>query len=296
MTSKAASALLLCVALASCTSDRAGHEGHRAHARPHRTAAPLVIGESFALESRVLGEVRRVNVYVPTVYGQEIEGPLPVLYMLDGGLDEGFLHVAGLVQVLVSNGGMRPFTLVGIPNTQRRRDLTGPTSSAEDRTIAPVVGGSGAFRRFVREELMPAVRARCRTTDESAIVGESLAGLFVVETLMLEPELFDTYIAIDPSVWWDNERLVKDAEGRRAPTTNAPQVAPRRRSVFLANSNEPTMSKLTERLAQGLASASNLDVRFELFPAESHATIYHPAALTAFRALFAPPPAPAKRE
>ncbi len=58
---------------------------------------------------------------------------MPVLYMLDGGVDEDFLHVAGLVQVLVSNGGMRPFMLVrGFRNTARRRDMTGPTSNAED--------------------------------------------------------------------------------------------------------------------------------------------------------------------
>src|SRR5262249_37185510 len=150
---------------------------------------------------------------------------------LDGGLDEDFLHIAGLVQVLVSDGSMRPFMLVGIPNTSRRRDMTGPTANEEDRKIAQVVGGSAAFRRFIKEELMPAVKARYRTTDECAIVGESLAGLFVVETFFLEPELFDTYIAFDPSLWWNNEELLKSADARlsRAP---AHQM-----SVFLANSN-----------------------------------------------------------
>src|SRR4051812_41160788 len=71
-----------------------------------RTSAtqPLVIGHSFTIDSRVMGEVRRMNVFVPTTYGQKIDAPMPVLYMLDGGLDEDFLHVAGLLQVLVSNG------------------------------------------------------------------------------------------------------------------------------------------------------------------------------------------------
>src|SRR5262249_39297306 len=136
---------------------------------------------------------------------------LPVLYMPDGGMAEDFLHVAGLVQVSVGNGTMRPFLLVGIENTQRRRDVTGPTENEEDKKIAPRVGGSAAFRSFIRQELMPQVKTRYRTTNETAIVGESLAGLFVVETFLKEPDLFDIYIAFDPSLWWNNQKLVNDA-------------------------------------------------------------------------------------
>jgi predicted alpha/beta superfamily hydrolase len=164
---------------------------------------PLTIGETFTIESKVLGETRRINVYLPPGYaGTELR--VPVLYMPDGGIAEDFLHVAGLVQVGVGNGTMRPFLLVGIENTERRRDLTGPTNNAEDRKIAPRVGGSAEFRKFIRDELMPEVTKRYRTTDETATVGESLAGLFVVETFFLEPDLFDTYIAIDPSLWWND--------------------------------------------------------------------------------------------
>ncbi|HEX8829882.1 MAG TPA: alpha/beta hydrolase-fold protein, partial [Longimicrobium sp.] len=170
-----------------------------------QTATPLTIGETFTIESVVMGETRRINVYAPPGYADKA---LPVLYMPDGGMAEDFLHVAGLVQVSVGNGTMRPFILVGIENTQRRRDMTGPTQVADDRRIAPRVGGSEAFRRFIRTELMPQVKRRYRTTDETAIVGESLAGLFVVETFFLEPELFDTYVAIDPSLWWNAEELV----------------------------------------------------------------------------------------
>ncbi|HEY0672684.1 MAG TPA: alpha/beta hydrolase-fold protein, partial [Longimicrobiales bacterium] len=156
-----------------------------------QTAQPLVIGETFTIESKVLGEARRINVYAPTVYLDSANTPLPVLYMPDGGMAEDFLHIAGLVQVSVGNGTMRPFLLVGIENTQRRRDMTGPTTNEEDRKIAPRVGGSADFRNFIRSELMPAIKTRYRTTNETAIMGESLAGLFVVETLLLEPALFD---------------------------------------------------------------------------------------------------------
>src|SRR5688500_9940142 len=124
---------------------------------------------------------------------------------------EDFRHIAGLVQVSVGNGTMRPFLLVGIENTQRRRDLTGPTQNEDDKKIAPQVGGSQAFRRFIRDELMPLIKQRYRVTSETAMVGESLAGLFVVETFLLEPALFDTYIAFDPSLWWNGGQLVKSA-------------------------------------------------------------------------------------
>jgi predicted alpha/beta superfamily hydrolase len=145
-------------------------------------ASQLVIGETFKIDSKILGESRRINIYFPPGYAEMPNSRFPILYLLDGGLAEDFIHVAGLVQVGVGNGTMRQFVLVGIENTQRRRDLTGPTEVDADKKTAPRVGGSKAFRAFVRQELMPQVKARYRTTKESAIVGESLAGLFVVET------------------------------------------------------------------------------------------------------------------
>ena len=104
--------------------------------------------------------------------------------MPDGGIAEDFLHVAGLVRVLSGNGSMRPFLLVGIENTERRRDMTGPSRDPQDQKIAPRIGGSAAYRSFLRDELMPQVRQRYPTTEERALIGESLAGLFVVETLL----------------------------------------------------------------------------------------------------------------
>jgi predicted alpha/beta superfamily hydrolase len=141
---------------------------------------PLIVGDTFTIDSKVLGEKRRINVYLPPGYKESSDSRVPVLYMPDGGMAEDFLHIAGLVQISVTNGTMRPFLLVGIENTQRRRDMTGPTENEEDKKIAPRVGGSLAFRTFIRGELMPEIRRRYRTTVETAIVGESLAGLFVV--------------------------------------------------------------------------------------------------------------------
>lgn len=246
--------------------------------------AGLVIGETFTLQSAILGETRRVNVYLPAAYQASATQRLPVMYMPDGGLAEDFLHVAGLIQVSSGNGTMRPFILVGIENTERRRDLTGPTEVADDRKIAPRVGGSARFRAFVRNELIPFVNATYRTTDERSIVGESLAGLFVVETFLLEPELFDSFIALDPSLWWNGEKLL----------TDAPQILDREprlvKRLYLASSSEPGIDGTTRKFAELLTkhAPSGLMWHHEKMPAEQHSTIYHPAALMAFRLLFPP--------
>ena len=103
------------------------------HASDDSKAVPLVIGETFTIESKIMRETRRINVYLPPGYTESQNARFPVLYMPDGGLGEDFLHIAGLVQVLTGNGTMRPFLLVGIENTQRRRDMTGPTENDNDK-------------------------------------------------------------------------------------------------------------------------------------------------------------------
>lgn len=254
------------------------------HASDLDKAVPLVIGETFTINSKILSETRRINVYMPPGYTESPDARLPILYMPDGGIAEDFLHVAGLVQVSVGNGTMRPFLLVGIENTERRRDMTGPTESENDKKIAPRVGGSGAFRRFIRDELMPQVKKRYRTTDETAIVGESLVGLFVVETFLLEPDLFGSYIAFDPSLWWNDQKLVKDAGERlRA----RPKLA---KTLYFASSGDDLRIGATQRLDDALGKNALAGMRwhYEQMPDEKHSTIYHPAALRAFRAVFKP--------
>ncbi len=254
-------------------------------AEQREPAKPLVIGETFTIESKALGETRRINVYLPAGYAEPGGKRFPVLYMPDGGLAEDFLHVAGLLQVGAGNWTMRPFILVGIENTERRRDMTGPTESAEDKKIAPRVGGSAAFRKFVREELMPELKASYRTTEETAVVGESLAGLWVLETWLLEPELFDTYIAFDPSLWWNSQSLLKSAPERLRAQADL------KKTLYFAGSGDGT-SELTEELSEILTknAPKGLHWHYEKMPEEKHATIYHPAALKAFRAVLGPAP------
>src|SRR5688572_28579677 len=102
---------------------------------------PVPPHETFTIESAVLRETRRINVYTPPQYAEEF-APYPVLYMPDGGVQEDFPHVAATVDAGIRAGEIRRMIVVGIENTERRRDMTGPTEVEEDRRIAPRVGGS----------------------------------------------------------------------------------------------------------------------------------------------------------
>lgn len=134
---------------------------------------------------------------------------------------------------------------------------------------------------------MPQVRQRYPTTEERALIGESLAGLFVVETLLQEPTLFNSYIALDPSLWWNRGAMLAVA------ARQLPAVTPAQPRVFLASSGQPELAASAAQLATLLQQASPSPlVKYLPLPEETHATIYHPAALQALRTLFpAPPPA-----
>src|SRR5690606_10886271 len=149
-----------------------------------------------------------------------------------------------------------------------------PTTVASDSAIAPRVGGSAAFRRFIGSELIPFINDRYPVTAERGIIGESLAGLFVVETFLLEPGLFQHYIAIDPSLWWNGQSLLKQAPTRLPSTSGVT-------SLFIATSSETgiaAMGAAFSSLLQGHAPAS-LEWRHHGMPGETHGTVYHPAAL-----------------
>ncbi|HET7232167.1 MAG TPA: alpha/beta hydrolase-fold protein [Longimicrobium sp.] len=230
--------------------------------------------ETFTIPSAALAETRRINVFTPPMYDPAGDARLGVLYMPDGGVEEDFPHIIAAADEAIRAGEMRPVLVVGIENTERRRDMTGPTEVDSDRAIAPRVGGSAAFRRFIADELMPEVRQRYRVTDERAIIGESLAGLFIVETFLLRPELFHTYIALDPSLWWNAEALVRSATDRLRvrPELDA--------SLYLSSADEPDIVAAAERLADGLRAHAPAGLRWEYRPRPylTHATIYRAEA------------------
>ncbi|HKH44543.1 MAG TPA: alpha/beta hydrolase-fold protein [Thermoanaerobaculia bacterium] len=245
---------------------------------------PVPAHEPFPIESRGLKETRHINVYLPPSYEAAGAVRYPVLYMPDGGVQEDFPHIAATVDAGIRVGEMRPMIVVGIENTERRRDVTGPTEVEEDRKIAPRVGGSAVFRDFIRDELMPEVRRRYRVTDETAIIGESLAGLFIVETFFLEPEMFDTYIALSPSLWWNHEELVRKAGERLKARTDL------RKTLYLSSADEEDIASAAVRLADVLRAGAPAGLHWEYKPRPdlTHGTIYRALAPQVLRHLFGP--------
>jgi predicted alpha/beta superfamily hydrolase len=224
--------------------------------------------DTFVLHSTIVSEARTINIHTPAGYGTG-GTRYAVLYMPDGGVQEDFPHVVVTVDSLVALGKLPPLIIVGIENTQRRRDMTGPTSVGSDSAIAPRVGGSAAFRGFIRDELIPEIARRYRTTDDRGIIGESLVGLFVTETFLLEPELFRRYIALDPSLWWNAGALLTDA-ARGIPPLRGHRV------LSLSAANTEGIGPETARLAATLRERAPRDLTLVYTPRPDldHGTIY----------------------
>lgn len=230
---------------------------------------PVLPHESFPVFSKNVAEKRTINVWTPPEYAQSKDS-LAVLYMPDGGIQEDFPHLANTVAELIKSKKISPLILVGIENTQRRRDLTGYTAVESDKKTAPVVGGSEKFLAFIKDELIPHINKHYRTTKQKAIIGESAAGLFVVETFLTRPDIFDDYIAIDPSLWWNNQFLVKNAKELliKLPETE--------RKFWFAGSGTTDILPYTEELAGILKSENLPNLKWNYSPEknEKHNTIF----------------------
>jgi hypothetical protein len=230
---------------------------------------PIPVHDSFTIQSKYVDENRVINVWVPTTYKTNIDS-LPVMYMADGGIKEDFPHIANTIAELIQTKIIPPMILVGIENTQRRRDLTGPTEITKDKEIAPIVGGSEKFRTFIKDELFAEINKRYRTTNKKGIIGESLSGLFVVETFLQTPDMFDYYIAFDPSLWWNDHYLVKNANEYLA------KFPASEKRIWFAGSDTKDISSFTKKLTKLLKTTnlSNLKWSYSYEPNEKHNTIF----------------------
>jgi hypothetical protein len=233
---------------------------------------PIPKHDTFKIQSTQVNEERVINVWVPDKYLSSNDS-LPVMYMADGGIEEDFPHIANTLNKLIKQNKIKPLILVGIENTQRRRDLTGVTSVEEDKKVAPVVGGSEKFRNFIKDELIPEINKRYRTTNDRSIIGESLSGLFVMETFFLTPELFNTYIAFDPSLWWNNHYWVQNASNYLAKMTSTPK------RVWFAGSSATDIYVHTRALASIFKTENHANIAWNYSdePKEKHNTIFRAA-------------------
>jgi predicted alpha/beta superfamily hydrolase len=241
---------------------------------------PLTVGENFSLFSKELQENREVNVYLPEGYRDSVHLKYPVIYLLDGSMNEDFLHVAGLMQFLNMMGMHEPSIVIGIANVDRKRDFTYPTTIEADKKDFPTTGGSAKFISFIEEDLKPFVQGYYRMNGEETLIGQSLGGLLATEILINHPTLFDNYIIVSPSLWWDNESLLIGAEEKLKAIANGD----RRISVIVGKGEHKIMRRDAKRLYRLLKKVKQKEwrVSFTMMRKENHATILHNALYRVF--------------
>ncbi len=250
---------------------------------------PFATATTHRVHSTILGGERRITIRLPAEYAAEPERRFPVVYLLDGGPQQDFEHIAGIAQSREMNASFAPFILVGIESVNRRHELSPPVvdHAPYQASLRAVPGGSARYRDFLRDELKPMIAASLRTSGEDAVMGESLAALFVVETLFEEPALFDDYIAISPSLWWEQMKYPREAADRFA------RFPAGERRLYLTVANEGDWHREgMERLVDALREAAPPGLQWIYVPvgdSETHGTLFHPMALDAFRTLYGTP-------
>lgn len=189
----------------------------------HQSALPFSVPfQRLQIHSNHLNEDRMLNIYVPLGYDTLPQQHYDVIYLLDGSLDEDFIHVCGAVQFLSFPwiNTCAPTIIVGIENVDRRRDFTFPTTVAEDAATWPTTGHSAAFISFLADELQPMINRQFRTTHRKILVGQSLGGLLGCQIYLEKNQLFTDYLIISPSLWWDNESLLRRYQAALSETPN----------------------------------------------------------------------------
>lgn len=253
----------------------------------------IVIGVVDSLYSEVLKEQRQVWIHVPEDF--DTAKIYPVIYVLDAS--QHFYVVVGMLKQLIP-WKIPNSIIVGIINTDRTRDFT-PTNVPFNRGHeSKTSGGANNFLKFVEQELKPFINNKYPTENNNTIIGHSTGGLFVLYTFLNHEDVFDNYLAIDPSLWWDKEYLVKDAEEK----INTKNLKEKSLYVAVANSIGKAMDTVkvrrdkTEHTEQIRANLkfhdvlvkhnNKLNLKWEYFKDEDHGSIVIPAQYNGLRSVF----------
>ena len=241
------------------------------------TQEPVTLGEKFRFTSEILAEEREYWVYLPKEYNKKVGKKYPVLYLLDG--DRNFISLVAINQ----NRQSKAFIIIAVLNTDRSRDFTPTNSLKRIKGYHPTSGGAEHFHRFLATEFRKHIDANYRTSGRNILLGHSFGGLFAMYSFLNHIESFDGYIALDPSLWWDNEALLKDYY-QRWTTNNAGG-----KQLYIAQSGskdsgdemlKDPLSSFCHDLLKG-QKRDGLNYKFEKFEHESHGNIVLPASLNA---------------
>ncbi len=248
---------------------------------------PFILGDVVTFHSEALGQERVLNIYLPDGYADSTLS-YPVIYVLDGSANEDFPHIAGLAQFMNMYDLLPKSIVVGIANNGKSRyhDFTGPTEGDSDKVWNPTSGGSASFMRFLEIEVQPMVKQHYRTSGYRTLIGQSLGGLMAAEVLFTKPQLFDDYMLIGPSLWWNNGKLGADAE---AWVKAHPDLQKR---IFIASaSDEGMMKKQVGQVVKAFQKYGkpSFQIWYEYFPNETHGTLLHRAVYKGFECFYPQP-------
>lgn len=263
--------------------------------------AVLKLGRRDSIYSEVLGEMRHYWVHLPSSYYDRSIQPMsyPVLYILDGNIH--FHSITGMTEILSSGANgthvIPEMIVVAILNRDRTRDLT-PTVSkkgfdGKDADWIANSGGGDKFLQFFEEELIPGVESDYRTFPYRTFVGHSFGGLAVINALISRPQLFNAYVLIDPSIWWDEKIMLKrtadflisaDLKGRSLFVGQAnPFVAddPRGNAPFDAFDATKELKSMLEKY-----NDTGLNWRYKYYDRDNHGSVAFIAEYEALRFIF----------
>lgn len=248
---------------------------------------PLSIGTVYKFQSTVLGEERQINVYLPPNYKNDDSISFPVIYILDGGLDQDFIQVVGVLHfnMLPWISKIPSSIIVGIGGNMRRRDFTFPVENLDflkeegfEVKHFPYYGGSTKYMDFLEKELFDLIASKCKATNHRTVIGESAAGLFASEILLKRPYLFDKYIIMSPSLWWGNRELLKNA------VTYFQTNLKEEKEVYIGIPQREELESMyndAESFYQIMKSQPLLTIYRDYLPNETHATVLLPALMNA---------------
>jgi predicted alpha/beta superfamily hydrolase len=248
--------------------------------------------EVVTIHSTLLNEDRKVYIHCPKLDSSDINNRFPVLYLMDG--ENHFELLSQYVDYLSRTdvSAMPKIIVVGIPNTKRVRDLT-PTHSILNYEGKPDTtawykssGGNENFLEFLKKELMPFIDSNYKTQQYKLFAGHSFGGISSINCMLTHPDMFDAYIAVSPSFWWDNEYLLKLTEKKikSGSTLN--------KKLFYCDGNEGGSNSFFHKgllkfdSALAVKKIVGLDYKYKYYPNEMHMTVPIVAYLDALRFIF----------
>jgi predicted alpha/beta superfamily hydrolase len=238
-------------------------------------AQTLSIGERVSIDSDVLDDKRQILIYFPPSYHVNKAEKYPVLYMVDA--DYNFHYVTGLIELLSSISENIPEMLVvGLSGkgTATYRKQSKPPYDVKDKGTADVT------LDFFEQELMPYINQHYKTNGYDVLAGHSIGGLFSTYALLNNHQLFDAFIAISPSLWWEDEAIKRVTQEK----FKQKQQIPSQYYITLANEKGMGVHGFVELLQS--KGPRSLNLHFKHFPEESHGSVGLPSYRWALQDLF----------